>query len=82
MCVYGLYPASAPLILAGLAWAAIMAARANWPSTGTALVVATAGTLAAFAGPAGAWAVAGSGLCVVLTVTAAATVWRHRAMRP
>lgn len=77
--VYGLYPASAPLILAGLAWAGIMAARANRAGTGTALAVAAVGALAAFAGPAGAWAVAGSGLCVVLMVTAAATAWRHRA---
>jgi hypothetical protein len=82
--VYGLYPASAPLIVAGLAWAGIMVARANRPSTGTALAVAAIGALAAFAGPAGAWAVAGSGLCVVLLVTAATTAWRHRAraMRP
>ncbi len=80
--VYGLYPAAAPLIVAGLAWAGIMAVRANRPSAGAALAVAAVGALAAFAGPAGAWAVAGSGLCAVLIVTAAVTARRHRATRP
>ena len=28
--VYGVYPTTVPLIVAGLAWAVIMAARANW----------------------------------------------------
>lgn len=80
----GLYPAAAPLIVAGIAWAGIMAARADWPRSGTALVVAAVGAASAFAGPVGAWAVAGSGLCAALVGSAAATAWRHRAgtMRP
>jgi hypothetical protein len=76
--VYGIYPATVPLMAAGLAWAGIMAARANWRACGTALSVAAVGAVGAFAGPAGAWAVAGVGLCVVLLGTAAAIAWRQR----
>jgi hypothetical protein len=77
--VYGLYPTTVPLIVAGLAWAGIMAARANWRACCTALAVAAVGAVGAFAGPAGAWAVAGVGLCVVLLGSAAAIAWRQRA---
>jgi hypothetical protein len=76
--IYGLYPVTAPLIVAGLAWAAIMAARANRRACGTGLAVAAVGAAAAFAGPAGAWAVAGAGLCAVLLGSAAAITWRQR----
>jgi len=75
---YGQYPAAVPLIVAGLAWAGIMAARANWRACGTALAVAAVGAVAAFAGPAGAWLVAGVGLCVVRLGSAAVIVWRQR----
>jgi len=77
--VYGLYPATVPLIVVGLAWAAIMAARANWRAWGTGLAVAAVGAVGAFAGPAGAWAVAGVGLSAVLLSNAAAIAWRRRA---
>ena len=41
--------------------------------------VAAVGIIGLFAGPAGAWAVAGVGLCVVLLGTAAAVTWQqHR----
>ena len=74
--VYGLYPTTVPLIVAGLAWAAIMAARANRRACGTGLAVAAVGA----AGPSGAWAwaVAGAGLCAVLLGTAAGIAWRQR----
>ena len=75
--VYGLYPATAPLIVAGLAWAGIMAARKAWRACGTGLAVAVVGAVDAFAGPAGAWAVAGIGLCVTL-LGSAAVAWLHR----
>jgi hypothetical protein len=75
---YGIYPAAVPLIAAGLIWAAITAARANWRACGTAVAVAVVGAVSVFAGPAGAWLVAGVGLCVVLLGTAAAIVWRQR----
>jgi hypothetical protein len=69
------------LIIPGLAWAALMAARADWGkcATGTGvLAVAVAGL---FAGPVGAWAVAGGGLCAVLLARAVAIAWRQRAAR-
>jgi hypothetical protein len=77
--VYGLYPTTVPLIVAGLAWAVIMATRANWRRCGTALAVAAVGTVGTFAGPAGAWAVAGVGLCIVLLGSATAIAWQRRA---
>jgi hypothetical protein len=76
--VYGIYPATVPLMAAGLAWAAIMAARANWRAFSTAVAVAVVGAIGAFAGPAGAWAVVGAGLCVTLLGTATAIAWRQR----
>jgi hypothetical protein len=76
--VYGLYPTTVPLIAVGLAWAAIMAARASWRPFGAGLAVAAVGTVGAFAGPAGAWAVAGAGLFTVLLGSAAAITWRQR----
>ena len=75
--VYGLYPASAPLIVAGLAWAGIMAARADWRACVSGLAAAGVGGVAWFAGPAGAWAVVGVGVCVLLLERAAEIVWRH-----
>jgi hypothetical protein len=77
--VYGRYPASAPLLVAGLAWAAVMAARAEWRLCGSGLAAAAVGAVAAFAGPATAWAVAGVGLFVVLLECAAERSWRQRA---
>ena len=74
---YSLYPTTV-LIVPGLAWAAIMAERAGWRSCGTGLAVAAVGAVGAFAGPAGAWAVAGAGLCAVLLGNAAAVAWAAR----
>ena len=76
--VYGVYPVAAPLIVAGLTWAVTMAARAQWRKCDTALAVAVVGTAAVFAGPAGAWAVAGVGLCIALLGSAAALTWQQR----
>jgi hypothetical protein len=76
--VYGLYPVSVPLIVAGLAWAGVMARRANWRGCATGLAVAVAGIGAAFAGPAGSWAVAGVSLCAVLLAAAAVIAWQQR----
>ena len=76
--IYGIYPATAPLMAGGLAWAGIMAARANWRWSGAGLAVAAVGVVGVFAGPAGSWAVAGLGLFAVLLGTAAVIVWRQR----
>jgi hypothetical protein len=75
---YGIYPAAVPMLACGLAWAGIMAARANWRGCGSALAVAVIGAVAVFAGPVGAWAVVGVGLFVELLGTAAVIAWRQR----
>ena len=76
--VYSLIPLTVPLILAGLAWAGINAARADWRSCGVGVGVAVVGAVGLFAGPAGAWAVVGVGLFIVLLGSAVAIVWQQR----
>src|SRR5579859_6191598 len=51
------YLLTVPLIAAGLAYAALMAARSDWRQFGTGLAVAATGAAGAAAGHAGAWAV-------------------------
>lgn len=75
---YGLYPTTV-LIVPGLAWAGVAAARTQWLSCGTGLAVAAVGGVGTFAGPATSWAVAAVGLCLVLLGRAAAIAWRQRA---
>jgi hypothetical protein len=74
---YGDYPTTV-LIIPGLAWAAVMTARAGWRGAASGLAVAVIGVAGLFAGPAGAWAVAGAGLCVVLLAQAAVIARRQR----
>jgi hypothetical protein len=76
--VFGLYPVSVPLIAPGLAWAVITATRADWVNCATGIGVTVTGTIALFAGPAGAWAVAGIGLCATLLGHAAVVIWQQR----
>jgi uncharacterized membrane protein len=71
------YPTTV-LIVPGLAWAAVSAARANWVSFGTGVAVTVVGVAGAFAGPVGSWAVAGVGLCAVLLALAAVRLRRQR----
>ena len=74
------YLLTVPLIVAGLAYAAIMAVRADWRECGTGLAVAVTGAVGVAAGQAGAWAVTGVGLCLTLLGSAAVTAWQlHRA---
>ena len=75
---FATYPTSV-LVIPGLAWAVLMAARANWRGLATGLAIVAIGIAGAFAGPAGAWAVAAVGLCVVLLGDAAAIAWRQSA---
>ena len=67
-----------PLIAAGLAWARITATRADWLNCGIGLAVAVTGAVALSTGLAGAWAVAGVGLCLTLLGDAAIIVWQQR----
>jgi hypothetical protein len=72
------YPTSV-LVIPGLAWAVIAAARGNWREFATGLAIVVIGIVGAFAGPAGSWAVAAVGLCVLLLGNAAAIAWQQRA---
>ena len=74
---FAAYPTSV-LVIPALAWAVLMVARGNWRGLATGLAIVVIGIVGAFAGPAGAWAVAGVGLCVVLLGSAAATAWLQR----
>jgi hypothetical protein len=78
--VYGVYPASATLIVACAAVAAIAASRENWPQLGVAIAVISVCAGSAYAGPIGVWAFVGVGCCVALLGYAAAlAVWLRRA---
>jgi hypothetical protein len=77
--IYGIYPATAPLIIVGVTAAGLAQARADWPMFGGTLTVAVIATIAAYFGPAGAWLVAGIALAAALLVHAAMTAWRQRA---
>ena len=76
--VWGLYPASAPLLIIGLAAAAAAAAFRYWPLAGAALAIAVTAAAAGFGGPAGSWLIMGIGLCAVYLGIAAFTAWRQR----
>ena len=75
---FATYPTSV-LVIPGLAWTVLAAARANWRGLAVGLAIVVIGIVGAFAGPAGAWAVAALGLCIVLLGNAAAIAWRQRA---
>jgi hypothetical protein len=75
---FATYPTSV-LVIPGLAWAVLMAARASWRGLAIGLAIIVIGIVGAFAGPAGAWAVAAVGLCVMLLGSAAASAWQQRA---
>ena len=66
------------LIAAGLAYAAVMALRADWRTFGTGVAIVVTGAAAASAGPVGAWAVTAVGLCVTLLGSAAVITWQLR----
>ncbi len=76
--VYGLYPATAPFFIIGLAGAANSAGREDWPTTATTLAVAVVAAVAAFGGPIDCWLIMGIGLCLAMLGNAAFTVWQQR----
>ena len=77
--VYGPYPATVPLIVAGLAWAAIMAARAELARVRHRARGRRRRRRGRVRGPAGAWAVDAASACaLVLLGIAAAIAWRQR----
>jgi hypothetical protein len=74
---YGWYPTTV-LIIPGLAWAGVSAARGNRRGCATGLAILVIGVAGLFAGPAGSWAVAAVGLCVTMLGEAAAVARRQR----
>jgi hypothetical protein len=79
--VYGVYVATAPLIVLGAFWAGRSAVREDWLGLGMAIGIVLVATGSAFAGPRGVWLSDGVGCCVVLLGYAAAQVWLLRAAR-
>jgi hypothetical protein len=75
--VWALYPASAPLLILGLASAAVAAAFRYWPMTGASLAIAGIAAAAGFGGPAGAWLILGVGLCATHLGAGAFKTWQQ-----
>jgi hypothetical protein len=75
--VYGLYPAAAPLIVAGGAWAILKAYQRNWRQAGSAFAAAVIGALSLLAGPRGCWLVCAIGLFVLMLASAAVIARRQ-----
>jgi len=59
--VYGIYPATVPLVIGGMIGAVGASQREDWTLFTAALVISCVAAGAAFAGPVGAWAVSGFG---------------------
>lgn len=59
--VYGVIPAAGPLIIVGTTVLGIAGIKADWPAFWAALIIVTAGMIALFVGPSGAWLAAGIG---------------------
>jgi hypothetical protein len=76
--VWGLYPASAPLLITGLAGAGVAAAFRYRTLAGGCLAIAATAAAAGFGGPAGSWLITGTGLCAVYLGIAAFTARRQR----
>jgi len=75
---YRLYP-TVVLIIPGLTWAILMMLRKNWRGVYSGASVAVVGAVGLLATPAGAWLVAGLGLCAALSGGAALNAWYQRA---
>ena len=74
---FAYYPTSV-MVIPGLAWAILAAARSNWREFATGLALIVLGVVGAFAGSAGSWAVAAVGLCAVMLGNAAVIIWQQR----
>ena len=76
--VYGIYPATAPLMIVGLVAAAWSGAREEWRTFGATLAVAIVAMLSAFGGPRDSWLFMGIGVAAVMAAAAVATAWQQR----
>jgi hypothetical protein len=77
--VYGIYPATVPLVFGGLMGALGAASREDWSLCVSALIISLVAAGAAFGGPAGAWFISGLGSGVVLFSCAAFKLYQRRA---
>jgi len=75
---YKLYPTTV-LLVPGVAFAILMLLRKDWRAFAKGVSVTIIGSVGLFATPAGAWLVAGVGLCLMLVGFAVFTAWRQRA---
>jgi hypothetical protein len=80
--VYGVYVATATLMVLGAFGAAYAAARENWEQLGISIAVMIVAAVSAFAGPRGVWLANGLGLCTVLIAASAIRAWRLGASGP
>jgi hypothetical protein len=74
--IYGVYPATAPFLIVGLAAAAWAAGRQDWPLAATCWGVAIVAAFAALTGPVYCWLVMGIGLCLAMLGNAAYGFWQ------
>jgi hypothetical protein len=79
--VYGIYPATAQLIVLGTFGAAIAAAREDWAGFGVGLAIMPIVAGGAFAGPVGVWLTDGIGLAVAVVGYSVAQAWLLRVSR-
>ncbi len=76
---YGVYVATATLVVLGVFWAARSAVQEDWRELGIAIAIVVVAAGSAFAGPRGVWLSDGVGLCVVLLGYSAVQAWLLRA---
>jgi hypothetical protein len=79
--VYGVYTATATMLVLGTFGAVRSAIREDWLELGISIAVIVVAAGSAFAGPRGVWLSNGVGLCVVLLVTSAVQAWLLHASR-
>ncbi len=79
--VYGVYVATATMLVLGTFWAARSAVREDWQGLAISMAIVLIAAGSAFAGPRGVWLSNGVGCCVVLLGYAAAQAWLVRAPR-
>jgi hypothetical protein len=80
--VYGVYVATATMLVLGTFGAARSAIREDWPEFGLSIAIVLVAAGSAFAGPRGVWLSNGVGLCVVLLAYSTSQAWLLRAPRP
>ena len=79
--VYGIYVATASMLVLGTFGAARSAAQEDWRNLGISIAVLLVAAGSAFAGPRGVWLSNGIGICVVLLADSAAQAWLLHASR-